>query len=288
MDAARMQRLIIEGRSGIRQKLVREQEIEEQGFSPYVTTTVRIDSEGEILESYLDVGQETLGKKQKFTARRIFASCLSADTRILLGKLDLSLFNFGASSNHSDWRNASDFGLVFQKQNNRTNGEYVSGEWAQQGVGDFAMKLVILATEQVGLAVARVMALPLPVERLGELAGGNAKDSPFYPSIDMFGKAWDLQMLPQNMEPCRGDSLPVLPLFLYQGAPGTEPASLEAERGRTAMYAVWSNLAGVRGFTAAAFQQLVSVPSVDASPVEVEWAWPHLQQDQDVSSILGE
>lgn len=289
LDFARMQRLVVGGRSAIRQKLMMEHEIADNGYSPYVTTTIRVDNEGEILESYLDVGQENQGKKQKFPARRIFLGCVSENTRILMGKLDMSLFNFSPSENHSDWMNASQFGLTFQKANNKQAGEYGSGEWVEQGVSDFALKLVINATAEVGVATARIVALPLPVERLGELSGGNAKDLHSYPAINVFAKPMELMMVPQNSEPARGDGLPVLPMVLYQGPPGEEAFSLDATKLMRAMFAVWSTSSGVKGVTAEVFARELAAPPVGTDPVPAEWAWPSLETGvEDNSDQLGE
>ena len=47
-----------------------------------------------------------------------------------------------------------------------------SNEWTAQGLDDFALKLVVEATEDVGVAHVRVVAFPLLMERLGELPGG--------------------------------------------------------------------------------------------------------------------
>ena len=102
LNTDRLLRLVIEGRSEIRDKLIAENEIADQGFSPVVTTTIRVDGNGEVLESYLDVLREHPCKKQKFPATRIFMNCVSKEARILVDKLDLNVFNFGPSSNHLD------------------------------------------------------------------------------------------------------------------------------------------------------------------------------------------
>ena len=287
LDMNRLQRLIIGGRSEIRAKLTAEGEIAEHGFSPVVTTTMRIDVNGEVSESYLDVIQEQPCRKQKIPATRIFSNCASKEARILLDKLDLNLFNFSPSSNHSDWINASSFGLTFQRRNNREHGEFPATEWAAQGVGDFALKLVIEASANVGMGFVRVLALPLPIDRLGELPGGCAKDVVAYPAIDVFAKMYEVQLLPQNTEPSRGDSMPVLPLFLYQGPPGTDPTELDSGKIYRAMYAIWGRMAGARGCTSQRFQTLISATPMDVSEVPPEWAWPLLQQQDDNSRNLG-
>ena len=287
LDVDRLQRLLIQGRSEIPTKLVNEEEIVEASYNPYVTTTIRINSDGEVLESYLDVGQMDQGKKQKFPADRVFSACKEKETKVILGKLDLSSFNFPPSSNHSEWKNASDFGLVFQRGNNKTAGTYPAAEWPTQGLSDFAMKLVVQVTEDPGLALGRVVALPLPVERLGELPGGNAKTEPGYPAIDLFSRSSDLLMLPQNHETIREDSLPVLPLLLYQGAPGTEPTTLDTGKVFRAMYAVWSNVTGVRGCTSTRFGELTSATPMVISPVPPSWAWPLLEPDIEPEVTLG-
>ena len=229
LNVDRLQRLFIEGRAEIANKLLLETDISDQGFSPFVTTTLRLNGNGEIVESYLDVSQEQHFRKQKVPATRIFPSC-TPETKLLLNKLYLRVFNFPPSSNHSEWLNASSFGLSFQKKNNRDQGVYTSDEWAAQGVGDFALKLVVEATEEVGVSTARVVALPLPVERLGELPGGCAKDVHSYPVIDLFSRSFELQMLPQNYDPCRGDSLPVLPCSCSKDLRGTSPPCRTARR----------------------------------------------------------
>ena len=48
----------------------------------------------------------------------------------------------------------------------------------------------------MGLAHARVVALPLPMERLGELPGRCSKEISAYPVIDVFSKSWEVSMLP--------------------------------------------------------------------------------------------
>ena len=150
------------------------------------------------------------------------------------------------------------------------------------------MKLVVEATETVGVAHARVLALPLPLERLGELPGGCAKEVPAYPAIDVFSKSWEVLMLPQNTEPVRGDSLPVLPLLLFQGPPGEEPTVVNTGKVFRAMYAVCSNMGGVRGCTAEYFKQLTSASTVDVSAVPADWAWPQITLPDDVSDAMGE
>ena len=288
LDVDRLQRLFISRRADIKNKLVSEEEINAEGFSPLVATTLRIDFNGEPTESYFNVITDGPFRKQKFPASRIFTICASRETKIVLDKLDLSLFNFGASANHSDWINASSFGLTFQKKNSRDHGVYPSNEWSAQGLGDFALKLVVEATEAVGVAHARVVALPLPMERLGDLPGGCAKDISAYPVIDVFSKSWEVSMLPQNTEPIRGDSLPVLPLLLFQGPPGEDPSTVNTGKIYRAMYAVWSNMAGVRGCTAEYFNQLTSASTVDVSAVPAEWAWPQISLPDDNDDTLGE
>ena len=85
--------------------------------------------------------------------------------------------------------------------------------------------------------------------------------------------------MPQNYDPIRGDALPVLPFFLYQGEAGTDPQAINAEKTFQAMYAVWSGLRGVRGCTAVDFKKFISATPVDVSPVPPEWAWPVLQEE---------
>ena len=181
LNQERLLRLLIGGRSAIHAKLVEEGEIAAVGFNPYVSTTFRLNAEGDFLESYLDIGQEqsNANRKYKVSAKRVFNDCVSSDTKIILGKIDLSVFNFPPSSNHSDWLNASDFGLKFQKKNSKTDGIYTNEEWSEQGVGDFSIKVVVQATNQVGVASARIVAIPLPVDKLGQLPGGDAKTNSY-------------------------------------------------------------------------------------------------------------
>ena len=290
LNQERLQRLVIDGRSSIHAKLVTEDEITEVGFNPYVVTTFRLNAEGEFLESYFDIGQERSTRKHKFPAKRIFKNVASPDTKVIVGNINFGLFNFPPSSNHSDWLNASDFGLEFQKKNSKSEGTYSTAEWTEQGVGDFALKVVIQATSQVGVAAARIVALPLPVEKLGELPGGDAKTNHFYPCIDVFANPTELLSLPQNTDPVRGDAVPVLPLFLYQGPPDSELGVINAAKTFQAMYSVWSGLHGVRGCTADLFHRLTTATPIDVAPVPPEWAWPllQLQAEEEDEQSAGE
>ena len=252
LNQERLQRLVIDGRSSIHAKLVTEDEITEVGFNPYVVTTFRLNAEGEFLESYFDIGQERSTRKHKFPAKRIFKNVASPDTKVIVGNINFGLFNFPPSSNHSDWLNASDFGLEFQKKNSKSEGTYSTAEWTEQGVGDFALKVVIQATSQVGVAAARIVALPLPVEKLGELPGGDAKTNHFYPC--------------------------------------TELGVINAAKTFQAMYSVWSGLHGVRGCTADLFHRLTTATPIDVAPVPPEWAWPllQLQAEEEDEQSAGE
>ena len=142
-----------------------------------------------------------------------------------------------------------------------------SNEWTAQGLDDFALKLVVKATEAVGVAHARVVAFPLLMERLGELPGGccegNLCSSRHRCFLEILGGV--------NASTEHGaDSqrlAPVLPLLLFQGPPGEEPSTVNMGKFYRAMYAVWSNIAGVRGCTMEYFNQLTSASTLDVSAV---------------------
>ena len=123
------------------------------------------------------------------------------------------------------------------------------------------------ATEAVGVAHARVVAFPLLMERLGELPGGCCEGDLCSPRHRCF-----LEILGGvNASTEHGaDSQRLAPRAsssLLPGPPGEEPSTVNTGKFYRAMYAVWSNIAGVRGCTMEYFNQLTSASTLDVLAV---------------------
>ena len=288
IDSDKLLRFMVTSFAEISQRLVSE-EVVDENFGPYVATVLRINEDGEPVDATLLANKRASNVKIHVT--RLFPDCSNPHSRIWL-RWGWDAFEFAPGSNFSNWVKASDLGMKIMKTNNKDDGLHESDVWEDMGVTDFVIRLVVTPVESVDEVEVRAVALPLPLEKLSTLPGGQAKSLPGFPVINLFKEAEKAYHVIPNMEPARGDGLPVLPILLHTLAEAPNPA---LDLVRESMYAVWRSCLAANYMSAQTWNQVVYGENLETDPIRSTYSWPAYvgnvagdQNDGDTETETGE
>lgn len=266
VDSDALLRFMVTSFAELHPRLLSEQVID-ANFDPYIATVLKIDEDGSPIQSTLYANRRPT--KHKFPVKKIFPDCTSPHSRIWI-RWRWDAFEFPPGENMSNWIKASDLGMRLMKSNNQEDGVHDPDTWEGFGVTDFAIRLVATPSESVDQVEVLAVALPVPLESLSTLPGGQAKSLPGYPVIGLLKPELAFHAI-LNLEPVRGDALPALPIALHTLA---DPPTPDCAMVRESMYAVWRSCVAANHMMAPTWNEVMAGADLDTDPIKARYSWP--------------
>ena len=233
-----------------------------------IVTLLEIDAEGQIILAR--VGVTGPKESRKVLATQMFPT--APPTARLRMKPDWRAFNFPPGRTISEWISSDNMEWSIMKTNNRNGGIYDTGDYKDIGVNNWSCRLVVNPTGDPGEASMSLVAVPRPVNQLGNLAGNATGEGSMGFPVILLGK-FRADYAGQLDEP-RGDGLAHYPVLVTRGPPGalTMPSNRAI---LTAMRTLWSSCFKAKCLPVRDWTTATQGPNEpDQTPVESDWAWP--------------
>lgn len=281
LDQGTLTSLVVESAAGILDTLLPIGFISDK--TQNVSTLLHVSDEGQIIRTKLAMAGRAWSKK--LDATRIFEDA-PAGSRLVVKNLDVGGLEFPPGEKTSLWMSSADFEWGLNRTNNKDAGSFTHEELSDMGIGQWSIRVHIIANSDPTIASLKWVAIPLPAGELNGLPGDARK--PGYPTVALSDSLANMTGVP-DIEDQESTlvGLPFYPCLVNEAAPAsaiTIPGDMDIIN---AMKSFWRQGNTVRNMRLADWKESTAgpgEPSSDRGTPSV--AWPPAPDDFDLNESV--